>query len=74
MENFEMNIASMQEGEEWISRLQQDADNLLLDISNVGHLISDTGLTALRYSYMKTENAINSIKMEIMYFGNQDSE
>ena len=69
-----MNIASMQEGEEWISRLQQDADNLLLDISNVGHLISDTGLTALRYSYMKTENAINSIKMEIMYFGNQDSE
>jgi hypothetical protein len=74
MENFEMNIASMQEGEEWISRLQQDADNLLFDISNVGHLISDTGLTALRYSYMKTENAINSIKMEIMYFGNQDSE
>ena len=69
-----MNIASMQEGEEWISRLQQDADNLLFDISNVGHLISDTGLTALRYSYMKTENAINSIKMEIMYFGNQDSE
>ena len=69
-----MNIASIQQGEEWISRLQQDADNLLLDISNVGHLISDTGLTALRYSYMKTENAINSIKMEIMYFGNQDSE
>lgn len=69
-----MNIASMQEGEEWISRLQEDADNLLLDIGNVGNLLSETGLGALRYSYMKTENAINSIKMEIMYFGNQDSE
>lgn len=64
-----MNLASIQEGEEWIAKLQSDADNLLLDIVAAEDILSTTGINVLRHAYMQTENAINSIKMEIMYFG-----
>ena len=74
MENFEMSIESIQEGEEWIARLQAEADSLLLDIVAAENILSTAGVNVLRYAYMQTENTINSIKMEIMYFGSQDSE
>jgi hypothetical protein len=72
MENFEMNMESIQEGEEWIARLQSEADNLLLDIVAAENILSTDGINVLRYAYMQTENTINSIKMEIMYFGGED--
>lgn len=67
-----MNLASIQEGEEWIAKLQSDADNLLLDIVAAEDVLSTTGINVLRHAYMQTENAINSIKMEIMYFGDDN--
>lgn len=67
-----MNLASIQEGEEWIARLQRDADNLLVDIVAAEEVLSVTGVNVLRHAYMQTQNAINSIKMEIMYFGDED--
>jgi hypothetical protein len=72
MENFEMNMESIQEGEEWIARLQSEADSLLLDIVAAENILSPAGVNVLRYAYMQTENTINSIKMEIMYFGGED--
>ena len=74
MENFEMSIESIQEGEGWIARLQVEADSLLLDIVAAENILSTAGVNVLRYAYMQTENTINSIKMEIMYFGGEDSE
>ena len=74
MENFEMSIESIQEGEGWIARLQAEADSLLLDIVAAENILSTAGVNVLRYAYMQTENTINSIKMEIMYFGGEDSE
>lgn len=67
-----MNLASIQEGQEWIARLQRDAENLLIDIAAAEEVLSPTGINVLRHAYMQTENAINSIKMEIMYFGDDN--
>ena len=69
-----MSMESIQEGEEWIARLQSEADSLLLDIVAAENILSSAGISVLRYAYMQTESTINSIKMEIMYFGDQDSE
>ena len=66
-----MSIESIQEGEEWIARLQAEADSLLLDIVAAENILSTAGVNALKYAYMQTESTINSIKIEILYFGGE---
>jgi len=57
-------IASLQEGEEWVARLEGDKLRLLADIqmSNV----SDVGMAMLQYGLERTEEAIEQVKLEMM--------
>jgi hypothetical protein len=69
MDDFEMTLASIQEGEEWISRLEQEADKLRLDIVAATPVLSSVGVGALEYHLQKTEEAIESIRFEIIAIG-----
>lgn len=58
------NIGEIQEGEEWIARLQQEANGIALDIANHRHTLSPYGLNALEYSLQKTIEAIAGIRVD----------
>lgn len=64
-----MSIESIQEGEEWISRLEQEADRIRLDIVVGESVISPVGIGILRYNLQKTEGYIESIRFEMIAIG-----
>lgn len=57
-------IASLQEGEEWVARLEGDKLKLLADIQ-MGN-VSDVGMAMLQYGLERTEEAIEQVKLEMM--------
>ena len=57
-------IASLQEGEEWIARLEGDRLKLLADIQMEN--VSDVGMAMLQYGLEKTEEAIEQVRLEMM--------
>lgn len=56
-------IASLQEGEEWISRLEGDKIKLLADMQLID--VSDVGMSMLAFGLSKTEEAIEQVKLEM---------
>jgi len=64
-------LGSMQEGEEWIARLEADKIKLLADIQ-MGN-VSDVGMSMLHYGLEKTEEAIEQIKLEMILLMGDDS-
>jgi hypothetical protein len=69
MDDFEITLASIQEGEEWISRLEQEADKIRLDIVLGESVISPIGIGILQYHLQKTEAYIESIRFEMIAMG-----
>ena len=59
-------IASLQEGEEWIARLTNEAEILANDIIIAQNYLSDIGIASIAFSLGKTEEAIEQIKLEMM--------
>lgn len=61
-----MLLASLQEGEEWLSRLQKEQALLEMDILAANENISEIGIASLLFSFQKTKDAIEQIKLEMM--------
>ena len=60
-------ISEIQEGEEWIARLEREADILRSDIIAAEGVLSDVGIGSLEYSLAKTEEFIEQITFEIAF-------
>jgi hypothetical protein len=69
MDDFEITLASIQEGEEWISRLEQEADKIRIDIVAGESVISPVGIGILQYHLQKTQESIESIRFEMIAIG-----
>ena len=70
-ENFEAPfgsplLASLQEGEEWIARLESEQSLLEMDVLAANENISEIGVASLLFSLQKTKEAIEQIKLEMM--------
>jgi hypothetical protein len=59
-------LASLQEGEEWVSRLQLEQAMLEVDIILNKDGLSAIGLASLEFSLDKTVKAIEQIKLEML--------
>lgn len=59
-------IASLQEGEEWISRLEKEKMQLEADLLAAEGTLSGVGIMMLAFGLAKTEEAIEQIKLEMM--------
>jgi len=59
-------LASLQEGEEWIARLELEQAMLEVDIILNKDALSVIGLASLEFSLDKTIKAIEQIKLEMM--------
>ena len=59
-------LGGMQEGEEWIARLESDRLILQRDIVAAQGVISEIGLSSLHYSFERTDETIEQIKLEMM--------
>lgn len=57
-------IASLQEGEEWLARLEADKIKLQADLE-LGDL-SDVGNAMIVFGIAKTEEAIEQVRLEMM--------
>jgi hypothetical protein len=62
-----MSIASIDEGNEWIARLENEADILRNDIVAAQGVLSDVGIGSLEYALAKTEQYIEEIALEIAF-------
>lgn len=64
-----MTIAEIQEGREWIAKLEMEAAALALDIMKLKNkdFISEYGVAALQFSLERTLSAIEEIKLEILF-------
>ena len=60
-----MSIFSIQEGYEWIARLQTEAEMLEVDVVLARDNLSGYGVAALEYVLDQTRNAIASISIEV---------
>lgn len=68
-------IASWQEGEEWIARLESDVVILERDIMAAQGVLSEIGISSLKYSLERTGETIEQIKLEmLLLLGNDDAE
>lgn len=65
MEHFTP-LGSLQEGEEWIARLENEQSLLEVDIFNSQDTLSSVGMGALVFTLEKTLRAIEEIKLEMM--------
>jgi len=63
-----MSIGSIQEGEEWIARLQKEADEITADIVTHMNTLTQSGINALRYHQEQTIRAIEEIQLEMMMY------
>ena len=59
-------LASLQEGEEWIARLESEQSLLEMDVLAANENISEIGIASLLFSLQKTKEAIEQIKLEMM--------
>ena len=59
-------IASLQEGEEWLDRLQREKVLIAGDMVTLEEHLSGVSLAALQYTIDKTNDAIQQIKLEMM--------
>ncbi len=66
-----MSIASVDEGNQWIARLEREAEILRNDIAAAQGVISDIGIGSLEYSLARTEDAIEQITFEIAFIMEQ---
>jgi len=57
-------IASLQEGEEWIARLEQDKIKMVADLQLAD--LSDVGIAMIQFGISKTNEAIEQVKLEMM--------
>lgn len=67
-------LASLQEGEEWIAKLEQDQAKFELDIISHQESLSDVSLAMLQFGLAKTIEAIEQIKLEMMMFSGEDKD
>lgn len=65
MEHFTP-LGGLQEGEEWIARLEREQAMIELDIFNSQDTLSSVGMGALVFTLDKTKRAIEEIKLEMM--------
>lgn len=65
MDNFTP-LGSLQEGEEWIARLEKEQSLLEVDIFNSQDTLSSVGMGALVFTLERTQKAIEEIKLEMM--------
>lgn len=68
------NIGEIQEAEEWIARLQHEAEEIALDISNYRKTLTSSGLNALEYSLQRTIETIAGIRIDMMLDEDTDEE
>lgn len=69
--NFEANLgsplfASLQEGEQWIAKLEEEQSLLEMDVLIASESLSQIGVASLVFSLQKTKDAIEQIKLEMM--------
>jgi hypothetical protein len=62
----ESQISNRQEGEEWISRLEEEALVLTGDLLIAQETLSDLGVASIAFGLNKTYEAIEEIKLEMM--------
>lgn len=61
-------ISSLQEGQEWVTRLETELHILLGDLIKAEGLLSEVSVAALKYTIVKTNEAIEQIKLEMMLY------
>lgn len=59
-------LGSLQEGEEWIARLEKEQMLLEMDLLAANESISAMGIGAIAFSLEKTKEAIEQIRLEMM--------
>jgi hypothetical protein len=59
-------IASIYEGEEWLSRLEKEKLLMTQDLSNLDGTMSGVSAAAIKYAIEKTDEAIVQIRLEMM--------
>lgn len=59
-------LGSLQEGYEWIARLEKEQSLLEMDLLAANESISEMGIGAIAFSLEKTKEAIEQIKLEMM--------
>lgn len=59
-------LGSLQEGHEWIARLEKEQSLLEMDLLAANESISEMGIGAIAFSLEKTKEAIEQIKLEMM--------
>ena len=61
-----LNIGSLQEGVEWISRLEKEQMLLEIDLFTLEDQLSGVGAGAIAFALDKTKSVIEEIKLEMM--------
>lgn len=61
-------ISSLQEGQEWVAKLETELHILLGDLIKAEEVLSEVSLAALKYTIIKTNEAIEQIKLEMMLY------
>ena len=61
-------LGSLQEGHEWIARLEKEQTLLEMDLLVSNGELSEIGQASLAFSLQKTKEAIEQIKLEMMMF------
>lgn len=61
-------LKSLQEGREWVERLENELVALLNDLMTFQEGLSETGVAALKYTIAKTEEAIQRLEIEMKMF------
>lgn len=67
-----LSLASWQEGQEWVARLEAEAESIALDLANQSDNLSEYSVNALQYTLEQTNNAISEVRMQMMFFEGPD--
>ena len=68
------NIGEIQEAEEWIAKLQHEAEEIAFDIATHRETLTLSGLNALEYSLQRTIETIAGIRIDMMIDEDTDEE
>lgn len=62
-----MELASIQEGEEWIAKLRNELDALTYDLINFSDVLNEHTVANIEYAIGKIANYIAEITIEISF-------
>ena len=61
-------LVSLQEGRDWLERLEYELLNLANDLMNLDDQLSESSKNVIKFTIAKTEEAIQQIELEMKMF------